>query len=79
MPVKDTFVKNTNGQLIGGGDSPSDASVDSGMTGYQDLDAPIRRESLGVVEKPAITVWDAGWNMSNAIQVNCFFRISYFG
>ena len=30
-----------------------------------------RRDTVTGIEKPTISAWDAGWNVSNAIQVCC--------
>lgn len=34
-----------------------------------------RRNTICEIKKPTISAWDAGWNVSNAIQVSCLTKL----
>ena len=34
-----------------------------------------RRNTIREIKKPTISAWDAGWNVSNAIQVSCLTKL----
>ena len=69
------FAQNNHGEFCHeAGDFDTGKSMNNNHVEEISLQKPkrremLRRDTVTGIEKPTISAWDAGWNVSNAIQV----------